>query len=134
MPCKTISRCSAVGSGYELREAAIRPKPRPADVRANLRIADLTMTAGAVAPPGHDDDGIALPKSRRLGHDTAELVHDASDLMTKRDRRRDVGISPEVSIHELHVGTAHSARRDLDEDLIGLNVRNRHVLEDESLA
>src|SRR5262249_50873236 len=31
-------------------------------------------------------------------------------------------------------GAAHSARRDLDEDLIGLNVRNRHVLEDESFA
>jgi hypothetical protein len=99
-----------------------------------LRIADLAMTAGAVAPPGHDDDVAALPKSRRLRDEPADLVHDAGDLVTQRDRRRDVGIFPEVSVHQLHVGAAHSARPDLNENFIGLNIRNRHVLEDESLA
>src|SRR5215831_20702342 len=97
-------------------------------------IADLAMTAGAVAPPGYDDDVVALPKSRRLGDDPADLVYDAGDLMTQRDRRRDVGIFPEVSVHQLHVGAAHAACADLNENFIGLNVRNRHVLEDESLA
>jgi len=92
------------------------------------------MTAGAVAPSGRDDDVVALPKSRRLGHDTADLMHDAGDLMTQRDRRRDVGIFPEVSVHQLHIGAAHAARRDLNQNFIGLNVGNRHVLKNESLA
>ena len=97
-------------------------------------IADLAMTAGAVAPPGHDNDVVGLLKPARFRDDPADLVHDPSDFVTQRDRRRDVGIFPEVSVHELHVGAAHSARRNLDEDLIGLNVRNRHVLKDEGLA
>jgi len=99
-----------------------------------MRVADLAMTAGAVAPPGHDDDVVALLKSRRLGNDPADLLHDAGDLMTQCDRRRDVRIFLEVSVHQLHVGAAHSARGDLNQNIIGLNVRNRHVLEDESLA
>src|SRR5262249_23730757 len=115
----------ASGDGYEPREAANGPKPRPTHVRADMCIADLAMTAGAVAPPGHDDDVVALLKSRRLGDDPADLVHDAGDLMTPRDRRRDVGIFPEVSVHQLHIGAAHAARRDLNQNFIGLNVRNR---------
>src|SRR5262245_44971058 len=68
-------------NGYEFREAAIRPKPGPTHVRANLRIADLAMTAGAVAPAGRDDDVVALMKSRRLGDDPSDLVHDAGDFV-----------------------------------------------------
>jgi hypothetical protein len=92
------------------------------------------MTAGPVAPSGRDNDVVALTKSRRLGHDTADLVHDAGDLMTQCDRRRDVGISPEVSVYKLHIGAAHSACPDVNENFIGLNLGNRYVLEDESLA
>src|SRR5262249_41431513 len=120
--------------GDEFREPANRPEAGPAHVGANLRVPHLAMTAGAVAPSGHDYDVVALVKSRRLGHGPADLVHDAGDFVAQRDRPRDAGILPEVSIHELHVGAAHAARRDLDEDLIGLKVRNRYVLEDESLA
>jgi len=97
-------------------------------------IADLAMTAGAVAPPGHDDDVVALLKSGRLGDDPADLVHDAGDFVTQRDGRRNVGIFPKVSVHQLHIGAAHAARPDLNENLIGLNVGNRHVLKDESLS
>src|SRR5262249_54199701 len=124
----------ASGNGYEFREAAVWSKPRPTHVGADMCIADLAMTAGAIAPSRHDDDVVALLKSGRLGNDPADLMYDAGDLMTKRDGRRDIGILPEVSVHELHVGAAHSARCDLNENFIGLNIRNRHVLEDERLA
>src|SRR5262249_55002888 len=97
-------------------------------------IADLAMTTGAVAPPGHDDDVVALVKSRRLGDDPADLLHDPSDFVTQSDRRRDVGIFSEVSVHKLHVGAAHSARPDLNENFIGVTVWNWHVLKDEGLA
>ena len=97
-------------------------------------IADLAMTAGAVAPPGYDDDVVALLKSRRFGYEPADLVHDAGNLMTQRYGRRDVGIFPELCVYQLHVGAAHPARGDLNQNFIGLNVRNRHVVEDESLA
>jgi hypothetical protein len=50
--------------------------------------------------------------------------------VTQRDRRRDVGIFPEIPVHELRVGAAHSARLDLDENFIGLDIGNRYVLED----
>jgi hypothetical protein len=36
--------------------------------------------------------------------------------------------------NQLHIGTAHAARPDLNQNFIGLNVRNRHVLENESLS
>src|SRR5215831_21069069 len=92
------------------------------------------MTAGAVAPPGHDDDVVTLLKPARTRDNPADLVHDASDLMTQRDRRWDVGVFPEVSVHQLHIGAAHATRRDMNQNFIGLNVRNRHVLQNESLA
>src|SRR5262249_49583350 len=113
---------------------AVRTEPGPAHVRANVCIPDLAMTAGAVAPPGGDDHVITLLIPHRPGHEPAELVHDAGDFMTRGDGRRNVSVFPEVSIDELHIGTAHSTRPDLDEHITGLNVRNGHVLEDESLA
>jgi hypothetical protein len=93
--------------------------------------------ARRLAPERHQRPRAAHPESaefRALRDEPADLVHDAGDLVTQRDRRRDVGIFSEVSVHQLHVAAAHFARPDVDEDLIGLNIRNRHVLEDESLA
>ena len=124
----------ASGDGDEFSKSAVGTESGPAYVWANMCVSDLAMTAGAVAPPGHDDDVVPLLKSRRLGNDSADLVHDTRDFMTQRDRRRDVGILPEVSVHELHVGTAHSARGDLNENFIGLNARDRYVLEDGRFA
>ena len=46
---------------------------------------------------------VTLLKPRRRGHDPADLVHDASDFMAHRNRRRDVA---KVPVHELHVGAA----------------------------
>jgi hypothetical protein len=77
---------------------------------------------------------VALLKSRRLGHDAADLGHDAGDLVAQRDGHRDIGIFPEVSVHELHVGAAHSAGPDLNKNLIGLNLRNWDVLKDGRIA
>src|SRR5262249_18667520 len=124
----------ASGDGDELGKSAVRTESGPAYVRANLCVSDLAMTAGAVAPPGGDDHVITLLIPHRFGHEPAELVHDAGDFMPRRDGCRNVSVFPEVSIDELHIGAAHSTRPDLDEHLIGLNVRNGHVLEDESLA
>ena len=103
-------------------------------VWANVSVSDLAMTAGAVTPPGGDDHVITLFETHRLGHEPAELVHDAGDFMARGDGCRNVGVFPEVPVDELHVGAAHSTRPDLDEHLIGLNVRNGHVFEDERLA
>src|SRR5262249_42451723 len=92
------------------------------------------MTAGAVAPPWGNNDVITLLIPHRLGHKSAEFVHDAGNFMPRGDGRRNVGVFPEVSVDELYIRTAHSTRPYLDKHLIGLNVRNGHVLEDESLA
>src|SRR5262249_54565858 len=118
----------------ELGKPAVRTESGPAHVWANLCVSDLAMTAGAVAPPGGDDHVITLPIPHRIGHKPAELVHDPGDFITRGDGRRDVIVFSEVPVDELHIGTAHSTGPDLDEHLIGLNVRNGHVLEDESLA
>src|SRR5262249_49805379 len=77
-------------NGNELREAAIWPEPRPTHVGTDVRIADLAVTAGAIAPARCDDDVVALAKSRRLGDDLADLVHHAGDFVAQRDGRRDV--------------------------------------------
>src|SRR5262249_21995461 len=106
----------------------------PAYVWANLCVSDLAMTARSVTPPWGDNDVITLLIPHRPGHKPAELVHDACDFMPRGDGCRNVSVFPEVSIDELHVGAAHSTGPDLDEHLIGLNIRNGHVLEDESLA
>ncbi len=92
------------------------------------------MAASAIAPPRRDDHMIILSQPRRLGHDATDPVHHARDLVTRRDGRRDIGISAEVPIRELHVGAAYAASLDLDENLVGLNVGNRDVLEDEGLV
>jgi hypothetical protein len=92
------------------------------------------MTAGAVTPPGGDNHVITLLIPHRPGHKRAELMHDAGDFMTWGDGCRNVSVFPEVSIDELHIGTAHSTGPDLDKHLTRLHVRNGHVFEDESLA
>src|SRR5262249_32122851 len=124
----------ASGDGDELGKSAVRTESGPAYVWTNLCVSDLAMTAGAVTPPGGDNHVITFLITHRLGHESAELVHDAGDFMPRGDGRRNVGVFPEVSVDELYIGTAHSTRPDLDKHLIGLNVRNGHVLKDESLA
>src|SRR5262249_36042979 len=124
----------ASGDGDELGKSPVRTESGPAYVRANLCVSDLAMTAGSVAPPGGDNDVIPLLIPHRLGHKPAELVHDAGDFMPGGDGRRNVSVFSEVSVDELHIRTAHSTRPYLDKHLIGLNVGNGHVLEDESLA
>src|SRR5262249_38925093 len=124
----------ACWDGDELGESAVRPEPWPAHVRADVGVADLAMTAGAVAPSGGDDHVITFLNLRRLGHQTAELVHNAGDLMTRNDWRRNVSVLSEIPVNELDVGATHSTGPDLDEHLIGLNVRNWHVFEDEAFV
>ena len=70
----------------------------------------------------------------RPGHKPAELVHGTGDFMPRGDGHRNVSVFPEVSVDELYIGTAHSTRPDLDKYLIGLDVRNGNVLEDESMT
>src|SRR5262249_35319050 len=124
----------ASGDGDELGKPAVRTESGPAYVWANLCVSDLAVTAGAATPNGGDNHVITHVIPHRLGHKPAELVHDAGDFMPRGDGRRNVSVFPEVSVDELYIGTAHSTRPDLDKHLIRLNVRNRHVLEDESLA
>src|SRR5262249_3218452 len=115
----------------ELREPTIRPKTRPAHIWTDMSIADQAMTAGAIAPSGCDHHMVSLLKSRRREHASADFMNDACDFMARGDRRRNVDVSPEISINQLHVGAAHSGRLYLNENFIGLDVRHRHVLEDE---
>src|SRR5262249_43242080 len=124
----------ASGDGDELGKSPVRAESGPAYVWANLCVSDLAMTAGSVAPPWGDNDVITLLIPHRLKHEPADLVHDAGDFMPRGDGRRNVSVFPEVSVDELHIGTTHSTRPHVDKHLIGLNVRNGHVLEDESLA
>jgi len=52
----------------------------------------------------------------------------------ERDRRLDVGVGAEIAVDQLHIGAAHAARLNLDEDLVRGEVANRNVIEDEGLA
>src|SRR5262249_57012014 len=99
-----------------------------------MRIADQAMAAAAIAPSGRDTHVVSLLKSRHFRHDPTDLVYDASDLVTQRDRRWDVGIFPEIPVPELNIGTAHSARLHLDENFFRLDIRNRYVPEDPGFA
>src|SRR5262245_35712055 len=54
--------------------------------------------------------------------------------MTQCDGRRNVGILAEISVDELHIGTAHSAGPHVDENFVRLDIGNRYVLEDQGLA
>src|SRR5262249_24615718 len=113
--------------GDELRESAIGPEPWPTNVWADMRVADLAMTGGAISPSGGDNDVVALLKTRRLRYNPADLAHDAGDFMAQRNRSRNVSVFPEITVHELYVGAAHSACLDVDENFIGLKARNSHV-------
>jgi hypothetical protein len=46
----------------------------------------------------------------------------------------DVCVPAEVSINQLHVRTTHPASHDPDENLVGLDVGDRNILEDERFA
>src|SRR5262249_14046138 len=61
-------------------------------------------------------------------------MHEAGYFVTRNDRRWNVVVLSEIPVNELDVGATHSTRLDLDEHLIGLNVRNRHVLENEGFV
>src|SRR6202012_2746588 len=111
-----------------------RTKARVADVRAELRVADLAVTAGAVAPAGNDDHVIALAKTRGSAAVRADPRHDAGDLVARNDRRGDVEVAPEISIDELGVGAADAAWGDPDQELVGPDLRNRDFLEDQRLT
>jgi hypothetical protein len=51
-------------NGQKLSESAIRPEPRPTHVGTNVRIADLTVPAGAIPPSGRDDHVVPLAEPR----------------------------------------------------------------------
>src|SRR5262249_34988963 len=102
LECQMVGCMDQIASRHrhELRASTIRPEPGPTYVRADMRIAHQAMTAGAIAPTGRDDHMMTLLESGGLGHDSADLVDDAGDLVTHRDRRRDVGVFPEVPVDE----------------------------------
>src|SRR5262249_6400550 len=110
---------------------AVRTKPRPAHIRANVRVANLAMTAGAIAPSRRDDNMVTWLETGSLGYNSADPVYNTRDFMTQGDRRRDVSVFSEVTVHELNVGAAHTACLDLNENFIGLNVRHWHVFKHE---
>jgi hypothetical protein len=58
----------ACWDGDELGETAIGSESWPTHIWADVRVADLSVTAGAVAPTGCDDNMITLLERRRLGH------------------------------------------------------------------
>src|SRR5262245_12483182 len=92
------------------------------------------MPTRAITPPRCDDHMITLLKPRRFGNDAADLAHHASDLMTNCDGRRNVDILAEISVDELHIGTAHSAGLHVDENFVRLDIGNWYVLEDRAFA
>jgi hypothetical protein len=99
-----------------------------------MRVADLAVTAGAVAPTRCDDNMITLLQPRRLGHEPAQLMHQASYFVTRNDRRWNVVVLSEIPVNELDVGATHSTGLNPDEHLIWRNVRNRHVLENKAFV
>src|SRR5262249_234766 len=125
-------------SGISIRsptsESAVVSESWPTHIRADVRVADLAMTAGAVAPTGCDDNMITLLEPPRLGNEPAQLMHEARDLVTGHGRRWNGVVLWEIPVNELDVGATHSTRLDLDEHLIWLNVRNWHVLENEAFV
>src|SRR5262245_54462074 len=54
--------------------------------------------------------------------------------MTHCDGCRNIGILAEISVDELHIGTAHSAGLHIDENLVRLDIGYRYVLEDHGFA
>src|SRR5262249_15287259 len=121
-------------NGKEFREASIRPKPWPADVGTNLRVADEAMAARAITPSGRDDHMVAFLEPRRFRHGPADLAYHARDFMSRRDGRLDISIALKKLVDEEHVATAHPAGLDVDENFIRLNIGNRHVLEDKGFV
>jgi hypothetical protein len=87
------------------------------------------MAARAVTPPRGDDHMVALMEARRLQDNASDLVDDAGDLVAQRDRGLDVSVGAEIAVHELDVGPAHPAGLDLDEVLVGRQIRNGNVLQ-----
>jgi hypothetical protein len=69
-----------------------------------------------------------------MGHEPAQLMHEAGYFVTRNDRRWNVVVLSKISVNELDVGATHSTRLDLDEHLIWLNVRDWHVLENEAFV
>ena len=70
-----------------------------------MRVADLAMTAGAVAPSWHDNDVVALLKFRRLGDKTEEqrqrTAREHEELEEAERQRREkyadeLGLNPDT--------------------------------------
>src|SRR5262249_28458357 len=115
------------------RESAIRAEARPAHIGADMCVTDLAMAADSVAPSGRDHHMVAFLEARGFWNDAANLFYRPGDLVTRDYRRRDIGVVPEKSIDQQHIGSAHPAGLDLDQHLVSLDVRNRYVLKNERL-
>src|SRR5262245_1593058 len=92
------------------------------------------MAASAITPSGRDDHMVAFLEPRRFWHGPADLAYNARDFMARGDGSRDVCITLKKLVHKEHVAAAHAAGLDVDENFIGLKVRNRHLLKDEGFA
>ena len=99
-----------------------------------MGVTDLAVAAGAISPTGRHDYMVALFEPRSFGYDAADLAHHAGDLVTERDRGLDVGVWPEIAVHQLHVRSTHPTGFDLHQDLIGLDVGNWDVFQNERFA
>ena len=77
---------------------------------------------------------VALLEPCCFGYDTPDFVDDTGNLVAQCDRGRDVCVRAEVSVDQLDVRTTHPAGLNPDENLVGLDLGDRNVLEDESLA
>jgi hypothetical protein len=77
---------------------------------------------------------VAFLEPRRFRHSPADLADNARDFMARGDGSRDVCITLKKLVHKEYVAAAHAAGLDVDENFIRLNVRNRHVLENEGFV
>jgi hypothetical protein len=90
------------------------------------------MAAGLVSPSAYDNDLITLLEAGRLRQSASDLVDLAGNLVPWGERR--LVILAKISVHELHVGAAHPCRSDLEENLVGFDVRHRNILQNERLV
>src|SRR5215475_14230224 len=73
---------------------------------------------------------VAFLDARGFRNDATNLRNGAGDLVTRDYRRGDIGVVLEKSIDQEHIGSAHPARRHLDQHLVCLDIGDRYVFKD----
>ena len=90
----------------------------------------MAVAAGFVSPTPDNDDLVALLEAGRLGHEAADLVNLAGNLVAQCQREYRLGVRTKIPVYQLNVSAAHAGGTDLDQNLIRFDLGDRNIFQE----